>query len=186
MFSVIKGLFSKIGLQWFEWLFIGLLLTTIGVCYFLYQQVGSLKGDLAEAKVVMKQGQHNEDQLEETIEIDRAINYEFMNDQVSSIREQYEQREQVLDRYLKLKNVKLPPEPEPESKPEPQPEPETEITVEPKPTPKPTPVKETNHVPQESPPDDLAGLQHLVDSMQLAYCRAKPTDASCATAVSDQ
>lgn len=184
MFSVIKGLFSKIGLQWFEWLFIGLLLTAIGVCYFLYQQVGSLKGDLAEAEVVMKQGQHNEDQLEETIEIDRTINYEFMTDQVSLIRDQYEQRDQVLDRYLKLKDVELPPEPEPKVEPTPQPKPQ--VSVESEPTPKPTPVKETNHVPQESPPDDLAGLQHLVDSMQLAYCRAKPTDASCATAVSDQ
>jgi hypothetical protein len=189
---MIKGLFGKLGLRWFEWLFIGVLVAVSIIGYVLYQKLDVLKEDMAKAEVVMQLNEQKEKQLEDTMELDRAIGYAFHNEQMAAVRDQYRERETVIDTYLATrqyvpkeldlssqgkKNVADPP-PELQEKPSEPPERDRKEVVDSEPV----TVEEPRHDTQKPSPDDLDGLQHLVDSMQLAYCRADHAGVDCPTA----
>lgn len=192
MFAIVRGLLGKLGLRWFEWLFIGMMLTVCIASYYLFQKVGSLKIDLAKAEQVMQYNEQTENQLIKTIEVDRNISYDFFTEQMSLVRSQYQQRGSVIDEYLKTKAVKatiptavestVETHMEPEESSDPTPTVRDVAKVQ---TPAPccppiTTVKEETDAPKESViNDDLDALQHLVDSMQFAYCRAKTRGGDC-------
>jgi hypothetical protein len=192
MFAIVRGLLGKLGLRWFEWLFIGMMLTVFTASYYLYQKVGSLKIDLAKAEQAMQYNEQTEKQLVETIKVDRDISYDFFNEQMSLVRSQYQQRGSVIDEYLRTKSVRttVPDRIEPEVETiveledPPEPDPvvvEAPIVQPPEPSnPPPTTVEEKTDAPKEPVKNnDLDALQHLVDSMQFAYCQAKTRGGDC-------
>jgi hypothetical protein len=192
MFAIVRGLLGKLGLRWFEWLFIGMMLTVFTASYYLYQKVGSLKIDLAKAEQAMQYNEQTEKQLVETIKVDRDISYDFFNEQMSLVRSQYQQRGSVIDEYLKTKavNATTPVTVEPTVETHAEPEESSDPTQTVRGVPKvqtPAPccppiatVKEETDAPKESAiNDDLDALQHLVDSMQFAYCQAKTRGGDC-------
>lgn len=204
MKTLIVGLIKRVGFRWYEWVFVGLMLAVIAVTYMLYQRLDTAQADLVKAEQVLQLNEKKEERMDESMELDRAIGYEFFNEQMELVREQYIDRGTVIDQYLAHKSqVSVEPpigtrskdtkrSEEDDTDDDPDTDVATQVAPEPPrpkpatPTPKlktPTtpPAEVANHESTEPTPDDLAGLQLLVNSMQQSYCRAKSNEDNCPT-----
>lgn len=157
------------GLQWFEWLFIGVFVAVLGACYSLWQKNESQAEQLGTTKVVEQVLTETSKYKDESATITDTVVDDFAKSKTDAQYELDQSRKGAIDEYINMAG----------SQPQAEPAPVVKTPAVPTRPPKATPVG-----PVDDPVADAVRIGALADRMHEHYCKAAPERGRNCTPVS--